>query len=319
MTYSKIKGIGSYLPETIMTNADLEKIVDTSDEWIMKRVGVRERHLVAQSSDTTASMAAEAAKRALESANITANDVEMIVVGTASADYNFPSAACVVQQKLGIDNECPAFDLNAACAGFIYALSVVDQYIRNGIVKTALVIGVDALSKVVDWKDRTTCVLFGDGAGAVVLQADESPGVITTHIQAAGEYAELLYCRSSLWNDENANVLQMKGREVFRIAVTKLGDVVDQTLEKANMDKSQIDWLVPHQANIRIIQAAAKRLNLPMERVILSVERHANTSAASIPLALDEAVTKGIIKRGDVLMFDAFGAGLVWGAALVKY
>lgn len=320
MTHSRIAGTGSYLPETVLTNADLEKIVDTTDEWIMKRVGIRKRHMVGDSGDTTCSMGTEAAKRAIAAAGLTPNDIGLIVVGTASPDNYFPSAACVMQHNLGIDNECPAFDLNAACAGFVYGISVADQFIRTGEVKHALVIGVDTLSTVIDWNDRATCVLFGDGAGAVVLSADDKPGVITTNIQAAGQYAELLYARSALWkNEETPGQLHMDGREVFRLAVKKLDEIVDQTLEKAGMQKSDIDWLIPHQANSRIIQATAKRLGLPMDRVVLTIENHGNTSAASIPLALDHAVRNNIIKRGETLMLEAFGAGLAWGSALVIY
>lgn len=319
MKYAKIIGTGSYLPEKILSNADLEEMVETTNEWIMKRVGIRERRLVGESGDTTASMASAAAKRAIEAAGLQPEDIGMVVVGTASADHFFPSTACIVQQRLGIHNESPAFDLNAACAGFIYGLSVVDQYIRTGMVKNALVIGVDTLSTVVDWTDRSTCILFGDGAGAVVLQASEEPGVLATHIHANGKFADILYAKSTLWDWSQPPHLIMSGHELFKIAVTKLGEIVDQTLKKANLDKSTVDWLIPHQANLRIIKAVAKRLGLPMERVILTIERHGNTSAASIPLALDHVVREGIIKRGEILMFDAFGAGLAWGGALVKY
>lgn len=319
MVYSRIIGTGSYLPEKVLTNKDLEKIVDTDDEWITKRVGVKRRHIVGDSGDTTISMATAAARRAIDAAGIAVEEIGMIVVGTASPDYFFPSAACVIQDNLGIQNECAAFDVNAACAGFIYGMSIADQYIRNGEVKKALVIGVDTLSKVVDWSDRSTCVLFGDGAGAIILSADEEPGIITSNIQAAGEYGKLLYANSSLWKKDDAGVLHMNGREVFKLAVTKLDEIVDQTLAKAGMQKSDIDWLIPHQANIRIIQATAKRLELPMEKVVLTIQEHGNTSAASIPLALDKAVRENIIKRGETLMLEAFGAGLSWGSSLVRY
>lgn len=319
MIYSKIAGTGSYLPERILTNADLEKMVDTSDEWIIKRVGIRERHIVADSGDTTCSMAVEAAKRAIAAAGLTAQDIDMVIVGTASPDYLFPSAACIVQERLGINNECPALDVNAACAGFIYGMSIADQYIRQGETKNVLIIGVDTLSKVIDWTDRSTCVLFGDGAGAVVLQASTEPGVITTHLKAAGKYGNLLYATSALWDKNNSGILTMDGNEVFKIAVTKLDEIVEQILQKAKMNQSEIDWLVPHQANLRIIKATAKRLNLSMEKVILTVEAHGNTSAASIPLALDHGVREGQIKRGENLLLEAFGAGFSWGAALVKY
>ena len=319
MTYSKIIGTGSYLPEKILTNADLEKMIDTTDEWIMKRVGIRERHLVAESGDTTNSMATEAAKRAIEAAGVGVNDIGMVVVGTASADYFFPSAACVIQNNLNINNDCPAFDVNAACAGFIYAMSIADQYIRSGAIKNALVVGVDTLSMVVDWTDRSTCVLFGDGAGAVVLQASDKPGILSTHIHAAGKHTQLLYAESTLWGRENPPTLHMNGNEVFKVAVTKLGEIVDETLKKAGIDKSDVDWLIPHQANMRIIKATAKRLGLPMERVVLTIDHHGNTSAASIPLALDHVVKEGRIKRGENLILEAFGAGFSWGSALLTY
>jgi 3-oxoacyl-[acyl-carrier-protein] synthase-3 len=319
MIYSRILGTGSYLPEKILTNQDLEKMVDTNDEWITKRVGIKERHVVTGSDDTTTTMATKAAKNALEAANVDPQDIDMIVIGTASPDYFFPSAACVVQNNLGIKNECPSFDVNAACGGFIYAMSIADQYIRTGEMKKILLIGVDTLSTVTDWTDRGTCVLFGDGAGAVVLGASNEPGIIATKIQAAGEYGKLLYANSSLWNKEDSGILRMEGKEVFKLAVKKLDEIVDQTLNKAGFKKSDIDWLIPHQANIRIIQATAKRLELPMERVYLTIEKHGNTSAASIPLALDEAIRKNVVKRGEILMLEAFGAGLSWGASLVKY
>jgi 3-oxoacyl-[acyl-carrier-protein] synthase III len=318
MSYSKIIGVGSYLPETVLTNADLEKIVDTSDEWIVQRVGIRERHIVGDSGETVSTMTVKAARKALEDAQLSPADVDMVVACTATHNYLFPSAACIVQRDLGINNDCPAFDLNAACAGFIYGLSVVDQYIKNKTVRNALVIGVDALTKTVDWSDRSTCVLFGDGAGAVVLQAADEPGILATHIHAAGCHTDALYAKSALWSAEPTKVF-MKGNTVFKIAVTKLGSIVDETLEKSGLKKEDVDWLIPHQANSRIIEATAKRLGLPMERVILTVGEHGNTSAASVPLALDAALKQGKIKRGEILMLEAFGAGLSWGSALVKY
>lgn len=319
MPFAKISGTGSYLPEKILTNAELEKMVDTTDEWIMQRVGIRERHVIGDSGDTTVSMAEQAARAALESANLKPNDIDFMVVGTASSDNTFPGVGCMLQQRIGIDNDCPAFDINAACAGFVYALSIADQYIKSGAAKHALVVGVDSLSPFVDWEDRGTCVLFGDGAGALVLSASDEPGVFATNLHSAGRYADLLYARNKLWNSNESHYIKMDGREVFKVAVTKLDEIVDETLEKAGMQKSDIDWLIPHQANARIIQAVAKRLNLPMERVVLTIEEHGNTSAASVPLALDAAVKRDQIKRGDVLMLEAFGGGLTWGAALVKY
>lgn len=293
-------------------------MVNTTDEWIMKRVGIRERHIIADSGDTVASMSEMAARRAIDAAGIDPKDIELIIVGTASSDKYFPSAACLLQKKLKIGG-MPAFDVAAACAGFIYCLSIADQYIRSGMVKTALVVGVDALSRLVDWEDRRTCVLFGDGAGAVVLQAANDAGVLVTKLHADGQYADLLYADSPLSGAPPPYTLQMQGHEVFKIAVTKLGDMMEDILQEASLQKSQIDWMIPHQANFRIIKAAAKRLDLPLERVILTVQKHGNTSAASIPLALDEAVRDGRIRRGQILLFEAFGAGFAWGSALVRY
>ncbi|OGT51799.1 MAG: 3-oxoacyl-ACP synthase [Gammaproteobacteria bacterium RIFCSPHIGHO2_12_FULL_42_13] len=317
--YSKIAGTGSYLPEKVLTNADFEKMVDTTDEWIVQRVGVRRRHLVGESGDTTVSMAEKAAQAAITAAKISPNDLDLIIVGTASPDQVFPSVACHVQKRLGVTNECPAFDINAGCSGFIFVMNIADQYIRAGIAKNILIIGADTLSTVVDWSDRATCILFGDGAGAVVLSASETPGIITTHIHSDGQHAHLLYADNALWTHKAPNYLKMQGNEVFKIAVTKLGEIVDQTLAKAGIDKSEVDWLIPHQANMRIIQAMAKRLDMPMEKVITTIEEHGNTSAASIPLALDYAVRGGKIKRGQKLLLEAFGAGFAWGSALVVY
>lgn len=319
MTYAKIAGTGSYLPEKVLTNADLEKMVDTTDEWIVKRVGIKKRHLVSNSGDTTASMAVAAAKAAIKAAVISPDDIDMIVVGTASPDRYFPSVACEVQKQLGITNNCPAFDINAACAGFIYGLSMAEQYIRSNTCRRILVIGVDTLSAVVDWTDRSSCILFGDGAGAVVLEASDEPGVMATTIHSDGQYTDLLYADSALFTRKGENFIHMNGNEVFKIAVTKLGEIVDQTVELAGVSKSDIDWLIPHQANMRIIQAAARKLNMPMEKVVLTIEEHGNTSAASIPLALDYAVKNGQVTRGELLMLEAFGAGFAWGAALVRY
>jgi 3-oxoacyl-[acyl-carrier-protein] synthase III len=318
MKYSKIIGVGSYLPETVLTNAELEKIVDTTDEWILQRVGIRERHVIGASQETVSSMAVEAAHRALAASQLSAADIDMVVVCTTTSDYLFPSVACVVQQQLRIKNGCPAFDLNAACAGFIYGISVVDQFIKNNSIRNALVVGADALTKTVDWNDRSTCVLFGDGAGAVVLQQSSEPGVLSTHIHADGSYLDALYSKSPLWNNEPVSI-QMKGNTVFKIAVTQLGNIVEQTLAKSGLKKTDVDWLIPHQANSRIIEAIARRLDLSMDRVILTVAEHGNTSAASVPLALDHALQSGKIKHGEVLMLEAFGAGLAWGSALVKY
>ncbi|WP_264435542.1 beta-ketoacyl-ACP synthase III [Coxiella endosymbiont of Dermacentor marginatus] len=320
MMYSRIQGVGSYVPEKILSNSDLEKMIETSDEWIMKRVGVRERHIIATSSDDTTTMAVNASKHAIEMSGINPSAIDMVIVGTTTAEYYFPSTACLVQRYLNLRDDIPAFDLNAACAGFVYGLSVADQYIRTDSAKTVLIIGVDALTKIMDWQDRSTCILFGDGAGAVILQADKEPGFLKTILHANGNYADLITAKSPIWDRElNELLLQMRGNEVFRVAVTKLGEIVDETVEKSGLKKSDIDWLIPHQANMRIIKATAKRLGLPLERVILTIEKHGNTSSASIPLALDSAVRSGKIKRGEILLLEAFGAGLAWGAALLKY
>ena len=320
MKYSKILASGSYLPNQVVTNSDLEKMVNTDDAWIMQRVGIRKRHIVGNGSESLANMAEQSCRQALADAGLAPNEIDLLIVATTTADFYFPSPACLLQSRLGIDNDCPAFDLGAACAGFIYAISVADQYIRSGTAKKVLVVGVDAYTKTIDWSDRTTCILFGDGAGAVILEASNEPGIITTHLHAAGNHANLLYSKSALWlkTEENSN-LKMDGNALFKIAVKKLGDIVDQTLEKSGLKKTDIDWLVPHQANMRIIAATAKRLDLSLEKVILTIEDHGNTSAASVPLALDHALRSNRIKRGETLMLEAFGAGLTWGSALLKY
>lgn len=319
MSYARIAGTGGYIPEQVLSNADLEKIVDTTDEWIMKRVGVRERRIIGDSSDTTISMAKEASLRAMEMAGIEAEQIDIIIVGTATPHYHFPSNACVLQKELGIRADIPAFDLNAACAGFVYGLSVADQYFKSNSVKTALVVGSEGLTKLVNWEDRSTCILFGDGAGAVVLTASDEPGVMSTHIHANGDYFDLIKSDNTIINPDADQSITMSGNEVFKVAVTKLGEIVEQTIETNGLQKSDIDWLIPHQANLRIIKAMAKRLGLALERVILTIEQHGNTSAASIPLALDCAVREGKIKRGDLLLLEGFGAGLAWGSALVRF
>ncbi|HLD16327.1 MAG TPA: beta-ketoacyl-ACP synthase III [Coxiellaceae bacterium] len=317
MTFSQIAGTGSYLPSKILTNADLEKMVDTTDEWIMKRVGIKERHIIGPG-ESTSSMAVQAARQAIEAAGISPEEIDLIIVGTATPDKLFPSTACYVQKTLNLPG-VPAFDLNAACSGFIYSLSVADQFIRNNTYKTILVIGADALSRLVDWNDRSTCVLFGDGAGAVVLRAATEPGILIADIHADATYTHLLYAENNLWEYHGPSYVNMEGNEVFKIAVLQLGDMVDRAVEKAGLQKSDVDWLIPHQANLRIITAAAKRLGLPMERVVLTVHNHGNTSAASIPLALDVAIRRGQIKRGETLLLEAFGAGFAWGSALIRY
>jgi 3-oxoacyl-[acyl-carrier-protein] synthase-3 len=321
--YSRIAGTGSYLPEKVLTNADLEKMVDTNDEWIVSRSGIRERH-VAADGETTGDLAYHAAIRALEAAGVRGDEVELVVLGTTTPDIIFPSTACLLQHRIGA-NGCPAFDVNAACSGFIYALSVADQFIRSGMVKNALVVGAETLTRMIDWSDRGTCVLFGDGAGAVVLKADAEAGIISTHLHADGGKKELLYNPKGVsvgfdTSLPNAGVkVLMAGSDVFKYAVKALDSVVEETLQANGLDKHAIDWLIPHQANLRIIEATAKRLDMPMERVIVTVDRTGNTSAGSVPLALDEAVRSGKVKRGQLLLLEAFGGGFTWGSALVRY
>ncbi len=323
MTYSRIAGTGSYLPEKVLTNADLEKMVDTSDEWILSRTGISERRIAAED-QTTSDLAYEAALRAMEAAGVGPEDIDFIAVGTTTPDLIFPSTAVLLQKRLGLPH-VGAMDVNAACTGFIYALSIADKWIRTGDAKRALVIGAECLSRMIDWEDRTTCVLFGDGAGAVVLEAADEPGILSTHIHANGDHAELLRTRAGVsagfdFDAPNAGVaIEMKGNEVFKVAVRTLGRIVDETLEANDMDKSDLDWLVPHQANMRIISATANKLDMDMDHVVVTVERHGNTSAASVPLALDEAVRDGRIQRGQMVLMEAFGGGFTWGSALVKY
>lgn len=321
--YSKIVGTGSYLPEKVLTNADLEKMVDTTDEWIRERTGIERRHLVAEN-ETTCDMAEHAARRAMAAAGVTAEEVDLIVVGTTTPDQQFPNTGCLLQQRLGILGP-PAIQLEAACSSFIYALSVADKFVRLGDAKCALVVGAECLTRLVDWTDRNTCVLFGDGAGAVILKASSEAGILSTHLHASGDYADLLYYPTGPGKRYNPNapesgqcVLQMKGKEVFKVAVTKLGEVVDETLAANNLDQSAIDWLVPHQANMRIIQGIAKKLDLPMERVIVTIQDQGNTSAASVPLALDTGIRDGRIKPGSLVLLEAFGGGFTWGSALVR-
>lgn len=315
--YSRIAGTGGYLPERILTNANLEQMVETSDQWILERTGISKRHIMADD-ETTSTMAENASRQALEAAELTPKDLDLIIVGTATPDRTFPSTACILQNRLGVAG-FPAFDISATCAGFIYGLSIADQYIKSGMVKNALVIGAESLSRLIDWTDRSTCVLFGDGAGAVILQAADEPGIYSTHIHANGSYNDLLYAANHIGELKEPPYIKMRGNEVFKIAVKTLNDIVDETIQHNNIDKSQIDWLIPHQANLRIIAATAKKLNLPMERVILTVQDQGNTSAASIPLALNQGVRDQRIKRGETLLLEAFGAGLTWGSALIRY
>ncbi len=321
--YARVAGTGSALPKQVVTNDDLAKRVDTSDEWIATRTGIRQRH-VAGEGETTVSLGEEAARKAMAVAGVTADDIDLIVFGTTTPDLIFPSSACLMQARLGIAG-CPAFDVNAACSGFIYAISVADKFVRSGDAKCALVVGSETLTRMVDWNDRGTCVLFGDGAGAVVLKPDGETGILSTHLHADGAKKELL------WNpvgvsagfkpeEPNAGVkVLMTGNEVFKHAVKALDGLVDETLEANGLDRHDIDWLIPHQANLRIIEATAKRLDMPMDRVIVTVDKHGNTSSGSVPLALDAAVQSGKVQRGQLLLLEAFGGGFTWGSVLLRY
>jgi len=320
---SKITGTGSYLPEKILTNHDLEKMVDTSHDWIVERTGIEKRH-IAEKDQTTSDLAEKAARNAIDMAGIQPDDIDLIVFATTTPDLVFPSTACLLQEKLGIKG-CTAFDVQAVCTGFVYALGVADKFIKSGSHKCVLVIGAETMSNIIDWNDRGTCILFADGAGAVVLEAtEEDQGILSTHLHADGNYKELLKTNGGVSSTpellESGGVfVEMKGNEVFRIAVNTLGRIVDETLEHNNLQKSDIDWLVPHQANIRIIKATAKKLKMSMDQVVVTVNEHGNTSAASIPLALDVAVRDGRIKRGETVLLEAFGGGFTWGSALIKF
>jgi 3-oxoacyl-[acyl-carrier-protein] synthase-3 len=322
MIYSKIAGTGRYLPERVMTNADLEKMVDTSDEWIRTRTGVERRHIAAEE-QSTSDLCIGAARIAMEDAGVTPQDIDLIVVGTTSPDLIFPNIATLVQQRLGIHG-CPAFSIEAACTGFIYALSVCDKFVRVGESKCALVIGAEILSKLVDWTDRTTCVLFGDGAGAVVVKPAAEPGILSCHLGADGQYKELLYYPYGASKElgkagrEDARII-MSGNEVFKVAVKTLGSVAEEAMKANGVEIGEVDWFIPHQANLRIIQATAKRLGLPMEKVVLTVQDHGNTSAASVPMALDVAVRDGRVQRGQLVLMVAFGGGFTWGSVLMRY
>jgi 3-oxoacyl-[acyl-carrier-protein] synthase III len=317
--YSRIAGTGSYLPATLLTNGDLEKRVDTSDAWIRERTGIERRHIVAKG-ETTVDMAEHSARAAIAAAGWQPTDIDLIIVGTCTPDLIFPNAGVMLQGRLG-NRGGPAFSVEAACSGFIYALSLADKFIRAGESKRALVVGAESLSRITDPTDRGTAILFGDGAGAVVLEPAQQAGVIATHLRADGHYHDLLHCSGgvSAGHDPNGDYIKMAGSEVFRMAVTMLGRIAEETLLAANLPKSALDWLVPHQANIRIIQATARKLDLPMEKVIVTVHDHGNTSTASVPLALDVGVRDGRIKRGDLLLLEAFGGGFTWGSALIRY
>lgn len=322
MMYSKIVGTGSYLPEKVLTNADLELMVDTTDAWIQERTGIKKRHIAAEG-ETTADLGVIAARRAMKMANKKPEDIDLIIVATTTPDKVFPSTACLIQKRLDIHG-CAAFDVQAVCTGFVYGLAIADNFIRAGAAKNALVIGAETLSRIVDWTDRSTCVLFADGGGAVVLQADQKAGILSTHLHADGSYEHLLHVPRGI--SEGYDLLKkgeayiyMKGNEVFKMAVNTLGKIADETLAANNFDRSQIDWLVPHQANTRIIQATARKLKLSMDRVVVTVDQHGNTSAASVPLALDTAVRDGRIKAGESVILEAFGGGFTWGSALLVF
>jgi 3-oxoacyl-[acyl-carrier-protein] synthase-3 len=320
--YSQITGTGSYLPEKVLDNHDLEKLVDTSDEWIRERTGIKQRH-VAADDETTRDLAEAAARQAMQMAGKSAEDIDLIILATTTPNKVFPSTACQVQAKLGISG-CAAFDIQAVCTGFIYALGVADKFICSGTHRCALVIGADTLTHLLDWNDRGTCILFGDGAGAVVLEASEEPGILSTHLHADGKYEDLLHVPYGISQGyqnflQGEAYVQMKGNEVFRMAVNTLGRIADETLKFNGISKADIDWLVPHQANIRIIKAAAKKLDIDMDRVVVTVDMHGNTSAASVPLALDVAVRDGRIKKGEMIILEAFGGGFTWGSALLKF
>ncbi|RTZ73393.1 MAG: 3-oxoacyl-ACP synthase [Gammaproteobacteria bacterium] len=322
--YSRIVGTGGYLPEKVLSNRDLEEMVDTSDQWIRERTGIVKRHIAAED-ETTCDLAEQASRKALEAAGLEAQDLDLIIVATTTPDKIFPSTACLLQQRLG-NHGCASFDIQAVCTGFIYALGVADKFIRTGSARNALVVGAETLSRIVDWTDRGTCILFGDGAGAVVLQASEEPGILSTHLHADGAYEELLHVPGGVsrgfeleLESGDPHYMQMKGNEVFKMAVNTLGRIVDETLAANDLKKSDIDWLVPHQANIRIIKATARKLGMPMDNVVVTVDEHGNTSAASVPLALDTAVRDRRIQRDETLLLEAFGGGFTWGSVLLRY
>jgi len=322
VSYSRIAGTGSYLPAKVLSNLDLEKMVDTSDQWIRERTGIEKRH-IAEEGETTCDLAEQAARHALQAADVQNSDIDLIIVATTTPDQVFPSTACLLQQRLDIHG-CAAFDVQAVCTGFVYAVGVADNFFRAGNARCALVVGAETFSRIVDWKDRATAVLFGDGAGAVVLKASEEPGIISSHLHADGAYESLLRVRAGISKgydlvQEGGAYTEMRGNEVFRVAVTTLGRIVDETLEANGLQKSDIDWLIPHQANIRIIQATARKLGMPMDRVVVTIAEHGNTSAASVPLALDVAVRDGRIQRGETVLMEAFGGGFTWGSVLLKY
>jgi len=319
MIFTRIVGTGSYLPERVVTNHDLEKIVDTNDEWIVSRTGIRERHFAADDQNAS-DLAVEACKRAMHAAHVHADEIDLIIVATSTPDMVFPSTACILQDKLGIKHSV-AFDLQAVCAGFVYALATADKFIRSGSSKCALIVGTEVFSRILNWKDRGTCVLFGDGAGAVVLKASNAPGILTTHLHTDGSYRDMLCTPGTVQNGgtRGSPLLTMDGGAVYKFAVKAFEDVAWEALNANGMQPGEIDWFICHQANRRIIMHAAKRLDLPDEKVVVTVDRHGNTSAASIPLALDVTAREGKIKAGDNVLLAALGGGFAWGAALLKW
>ena len=319
MTYSRIVGTGAYLPEKIVTNLDLERTIATSDAWIFGRTGIRERRIAADD-ELASDLALHASRRALEAAGMDASDLDLVIVATTTPDIVFPSTACILQSKLGT-GICPAFDVQAVCAGFVYALATADLFVRAGKARNALVVGSEVYSRILDWSDRATCVLFGDGAGAVAIRASQEPGILSTHLHADGKYHDILSVPGHVSGGEvrGRPFVSMDGQAVFKFAVKVLHDAAQEALEQNGLQVTDIDWLIPHQANMRIIEATAKRLGLPMERVVVTVERHANTSAASIPLALDEAVRDGRIRPGQHLLLEGVGGGFAWGSVLLRF
>jgi len=319
--YSRVIGTGGYLPEKVLTNEQISLMVETSDSWIYERTGIKSRR-IAGDHESASSMAEVAARQAIEAAQIKPDEIDLIIVASGTPDRVYPSTGCLLQQRLGKKSGV-AFDVQAACSGAIYGLSIADQYIKTGAAKTVLVVGSEICSRIVDWTDRSTCVLFGDGAGAVLLQAADEKGILSTHIHSDGEYVDLLYCpnpqAASEEGKQEAGYINMRGNEVFKVAVNTLGRIVDETLEANDMDMSEIDWLVPHQANIRIIAATAKKLKMSMEQVVVTLESQGNTSSASVLLAFNEAVRDGRIQRGQIVLLEAFGAGFTWGSALIRY
>jgi len=318
MIYTRITGTGSYLPERVMPNSELTTMVDTSDEWIQSRTGIKQRH-IARADESTCDMGVAAARLALQSAGLVPNQLDLVLFATSTPDQIFPSTACLLQRQLEITNGCPAFDLQAVCSGFVYGLTIADKFIKSGSAKNVLLIGADCLSKIVDWKDRSTCVLFGDGAGAVVLQASTEPGIYSTVLHANGAYANLLEVPCGVSRPGDERFIKMQGGDVFKFAVAAMDELVEEVLVASGMQKSDLDWLIPHQANQRIITATAKKLNMPMSKVIMTVQEHGNTSAASIPLAMDSGIRDGRVKPGQLLLLEAIGGGFAWGAVLVRY